>query len=129
MAITATATRIVNTNKATNVILTTGVSETNGTAETFEFVFPAKDESCYIIVSNGNVAAAQVKLLAASEGNGYYESTYSIAKNTICAYALESHFVKASNGKVSVKITPSSSSTVKNSGVNVMGLCSGVTIH
>ena len=126
MAITVTATRIYPANKAKNISAAEGVSEVNGTAETFETVFPAKDETCYFLVKNGNVAPIQVKLLASCANNGFTESNYTVSKNTICAIGIESGFVKDVNGKVSIKATPGSATTLKLSGVTVSAIYSGV---
>ncbi len=129
MAITVTTTHVYPGNKAFSTTQAEGVSETNGTAEIFELAFPASDETCYIIIKNGNVAAVQAKLLAAAANNGYYESNYTVAKNAICVIGIESAFVKDTNGKVSVKLTPNASSTVKSCGATVSGVYSGVTTH
>jgi hypothetical protein len=127
MAITVTPTYANPSNTAKNVTFAEGVSETAGTAETFETVFPASDETCCIMVKNGNTATVQVKLLAAKENNGFSEVNHTLAKNGMCVFSIESGFVKNADGKVCVKVTPNSATTVKTCGVGVAAVCSGVT--
>ena len=98
MAITVTPTYVNPSNTAKNAAFAEGVSETAGTAETFETVFPASDETCYIMVKNG-----------------------------MCVFSVESGFVKNADGKVYVKVTPNSATTVKSCAVGVAAIYSGVT--
>ncbi len=129
MAITVTPTYVSPENTVKILTNAEGVSETNGTPEVFEAAFPAKDETCYILVTNGNVSAVQVCVLAAAEGNGFAESNCTLAKNAHCAIAVESGFVKNAGGKVCVKISPNAMNTVKGCGVTVSAVYSGVITH
>ena len=126
MAITVTPTYVSPADTAVTMELAEGVSEVNGTPEIFETALPARDETCYILLKNGNVSSVQVRLLAASEGNGFTENNYTLSKNAQCAIAIESGFVKNAEGKIGVKVTPNAMNTVKGCGVTVGAVYSGV---
>ncbi|MDD4125840.1 MAG: hypothetical protein PHW77_08990 [Eubacteriales bacterium] len=126
MAVTVTPMRTASANTGYSPIAATGASEITGTPENFEFTFPSKDETIYIIVTNGAVATVTAKLAANSPNNGFTPPTLSLAVGKVGVFRIESGFVKAANGKITLTVTPNAASTVAASGVNVYGIYSGV---
>ncbi len=126
MAVTVNPQRLTNSNTGYTPTPATGVSSTAGTSENFEFTFPSRDETAYIIVTNGSVASVTVKLVPAASGNGFTPNVLTLATGKVGVFRIESGFVKNSEGKVAVTVTPGASYTVSGSGVSVYGVYSGV---
>ena len=126
MAVTVTPMRIGNANSGYTPVAATGASAVAGTAENFEFTFPSRDETVYIIVTNGSVASVTAKLVSNSPTNGFTPSTLTLAVGKAGVFRIESGFVKDSGGKVTLTVTPNASYTVAASGVSVYGVYSGV---
>ncbi|MGI6717456.1 MAG: hypothetical protein ACOX3X_09825 [Eubacteriales bacterium] len=125
MAITVTPMRLTNSNTGYAPMAATGTSAVAGTAETFEFAFPAKDETIHIIITNGSVGPVSAKLVA-NPGKGFNPPTLNLAIGKMGVFRIESGYVKDSNGKISLVVTPAEQNTVSGSGVKVYGVYSGV---
>ena len=129
MATSATVTRIDKRNKGKVITATSATSSTTGATEKFTFVFGCKDENAVILVKNGSVGKVTAEIDAGASGNGYTPSSTEIATGGVCAFTVESGFVKASDGKVTLTVTPPAASSLSACGVSVYGIESGVVTH
>lgn len=126
MAITVTPNRIGMSNTGYALTAATGVSQVAGTSEDFEFVFPCKDETAYIIIANGAIAAVTAKLKAAPNHGSYTPNILTLATGKIAAFRLETGFVKDAGGKVTLTVNPGAAQTVSGLGVKIYGVYNSV---
>lgn len=129
MAITATATKLALSDKGYLLTASQGISDTAGTAESFEFVFPCADEAAHIIVVNGNIGAITAEMVSNSSSNGFIAPQTVVSAGRVCAFSIESGYVKNTDGKVVLKLTPPSDKTLSSCGVKVYALYHGVTAY
>ncbi|NLN56363.1 MAG: hypothetical protein GX148_08755 [Clostridiales bacterium] len=125
MAVKVNTVRITASNTGYALVSATGTSAVAGTAEQFEFTFPAKDETVCILVTNGNVATVTARL-SGVPGKGPTPPVLSLPVGTLGAFRIESGYVKNSDGKIILTVTPNASNTVSSCGVQVYGIYSGV---
>lgn len=95
-----------------------GESSTAGTAETFEAAFPVYNESCYIVVTNGNESSVRLRILS-NGAEGYVEENYTVLKNAMVIAGVDPAYMKQSDGTVHIQILPNAMTTVSSCGVKV----------
>ena len=129
MATSVTVTKIDARNTGKVITATSAASTTTGAAEKFKFAFASRDENAVILVKNGTVGKITASLEASESGNGFTPSSTEIATGGICAFTVESGFVKNTDGKITLSVTPPAGSALASCGVSVYGISSGVVTH
>ncbi len=129
MATTVTVSNIDVRNVGKVISATSAASTTASAAEKFEIAFAGRDENCVILVKNGSVGKITASLDAASSGNGFTPSETEVSTGGVCAFTIESGFVKNGSGKIVLSVTPPAGSALASCGVSVYAFSSGVVTH